>query len=85
MAVVTIFVFCWFYIFNLEGYQNCMIGSRVTKLLMKYEKMFSTPRHGICQKVYTGKDFKDQILPKCAWNSMNTRLQQNSVNYGKIQ
>ena len=42
-------------------------------------------RHGICQKVYTGKVFKDQILPKSTKISMNARSQQNSVNDGKIQ
>ena len=28
---------------NLEGYQNCMNGSKVTKCLMMHEKMFTTP------------------------------------------
>ena len=42
-------------------------------------------RQGIGQKVYTGKVFKDQILPKSASISSNTRSQQNSVNDGKIQ
>ena len=34
---------------------------------------------------YTGKDFKNQILPKNAENSMIARARQNSVNDGKIQ
>ena len=42
-------------------------------------------RHGICHKVYTGKVFKDQILPKSALISMNAKLRQNWVNNGKIQ
>ena len=45
----------------------------------------SVGRHGICQKVYTGKVVKDQILPKSAEISMNARLRQHSVNDGKIQ
>ena len=42
-------------------------------------------RHGICQKVYAGQVFKDQILLKSVQISMNARLRQNSVNDGKIQ
>ena len=38
------------------------------------------PRHGMCQKVYTGKVFTDQILLKSAKISMRARLRQNSVN-----
>ena len=30
-------------ILNLAGYQNCRIGSKVTTILMKYEKMFAIP------------------------------------------
>ena len=30
-------------ILNLEGYQNCMNGSKVTTILIMYEKMFTTP------------------------------------------
>ena len=44
-----------------------------------------TCRHGICQKVYTCKVFKDQILPKSAEISMNARLGQNSVNDGDVK
>ena len=30
-------------ILNLEGYQNCMNGSKVTTILIMYEKIFTTP------------------------------------------
>ena len=30
-------------ILNLEGYQNCMIGPKVTIILLMYEKMFTNP------------------------------------------
>ena len=42
-------------------------------------------RHGIFQEVYTGKVFKDLILPQSVEVSMNARSQQNSVNDGEIQ
>ena len=32
--------------------------------LLQNPKVPKNVRHGICQKVYTGKIFKDQILPK---------------------